>query len=251
MVKIDGSNWTLGLAALALCLCACDDQTQAEAAAEDRYQCMETVTVLQGLNTSLPGGEGEASHFLGMVPGSYNFVLRRPASQKPVTTFAPNSEGVKGTLVISADASPVRYINAKTPNLPKGVMLDVSCPNRVEMVVKASFRSEDGAFNAQWSSMATRILRGDRGQLSPNTTLNVEFAPNAGQGSFTIQTPAGIAPDQIESHRIPVEVSWGPGGTMQGKISADWTTKPVKEADGSVSGSATGMDIYDLVFESP
>lgn len=241
----------LAIGATCLALCACD----LGSSRDDDYACIETPRELAGIDAPLPDG-GTVRDLMGMTLGTHAFVFQTPEGQKSgVTTFTPNSVGVKGVLEISELGAKVRYIESKRPELPKGLQLALYCPNRVEVDAPMKLTSEDGAFAEEVVTTIRREVKSAQNpeHLDPEALrqaqLSVDFADVPRKGTFAIQTPADFTPENTESHRLLFQVVWEDDKIKKSNLSASWSSKPEEEGSGVTSQFSTSMNIYDLVFD--
>lgn len=237
----------------ALALCACDDPSDAK---DDEYKCIETVQELAGLDAPVPDGP-TVRELVGKSLGTRGFTLQGPPNQKPLTTYTPNSDGVKGTLDLAYVSGKVRYIQATRPEIPKGLQLDVYCPNRLEVDVTMKLRSEDGAFAEQVPAIISRELNAAQNpdkvdpERARQAQLTVDFAQHQRAGTFAIQTPPDFTPENTESHALDFRVLWEDDVIKQSSLSATWLSKPEPESFGGASQFGAQMDVYNFVFAAP
>lgn len=219
----------------------------------DEYKCIDTATVLSGLDAPLPSGQGTAREYLSKVLGNHAFEFSVPEQQKPVTTYTPDSRGVKGSLDVSLVPGSIRFITSKAPAIPKGLMLDVHCPNRIEAETQAHFHSQDGAFNEQFNAKIAQELPFPNQESGAHPrepmSLSTELPTSGRQGSFQLQQPADFPPEKTEAHRLVFGVSWDKDMGMKGQLSASWTSKPEVGPGNEKSQGMATMEIYNLHFE--
>lgn len=240
---------------LGVTLAACDPDFRGAGGvkAEDEFKCIETVRELDGLDAALPEG-GTVRDRVGMTLGSHAFEFRVPENQKPATTYTPNSNGVKGRLELAFGAGKIRYIESKKPQLPKGLMLALYCPNRMEVEVSMNLRSEDGAFA---ETLNTVLHREFNSTQNPNMAdperlkqawIRAELPLHGRSGSFAIQTPSEFTPENTKSQNLRLHVLWENKAIKKSELTATWMSKPKQEGPGETSAFGVQMDVYSLVF---
>lgn len=239
---------------LFLGLTSCDAVSPSSNHGDEEYACIETENELSGLDAPLPDGRS-VRDLVGATLGTHRFVFTTPDTQKKVTTYTPQSNGVKGEMEIRFDVGKVRYIEAKRPQIPKGLQLDVYCPNRLEVEVSMMLRSEDGAFAESVKGVLHRQLNAAQNQdvvepeLARQIRLSVDFAQQPIAGSFKIATPSDFTPANTQSHRLMFDVLWEDDSDIrEADLTAGWVSKPKEESPGETSQFATQMEIYQLDF---
>lgn len=244
-----------GVAPICLALSACDAVAPriGGADSDDEYACIETVTELAGLDSALPNGK-IVRDLVGPTLGVHEFVLKTPPKQKQVTTYTPDSNGVKGEMELSFGTGKVRYVEAKRPELPKGLALALYCPNRLEVDVSMKFHSQDGAFAEMRNTVLHRELNASQnpGLVDPERLrqirLSVDFSKQPLVGSFKIATPSDFTPANTQSHQLVLRAIWEDDKLKESDLQAGWTSKPVTESPGESSQFSTGLTVYTLDF---
>lgn len=191
---------------LGVALAGCDPSVVG-AIKDKEFKCIETARELAGLDVTLPEG-GTVRDRVGMALGTHAFVFRVPENQKSVTTYTPDSNGVKGSLGFAFGAGKIRYIEAKKPKIPKGLLLALFCPNRLEVDVSMNFRSEDGAFTESLNSI--RCCTGSSNPQKtptwsiPNGSSRRGFAPSypfKGEAGPSLFAPPRTSPRKTPSRK--------------------------------------------------
>lgn len=242
---------------LGLALAGCDPNEGGAGGAtkDDEFKCIETVRELAGLDAPMPEG-GTVRDRVGMALGTHAFTFRVPDKQKSVTTYTPDSNGVKGSVELSFGAGKIRYIEAKKPQIPEGVGLDLYCPNRLEVDVSLKFRSEDGAFAESFDTVLHREFKSTQSpslvdpERLKQAWIRAELPLQGRSGSFAIQTPSDFTPENTGSQSLRLEVLWQGKAIKKSELIAFWGSKPKQVGPGESTAFATQMDVYSLEFGS-
>lgn len=235
-----------------MALAGCDPSAGG-ATQDEEFKCIETARELTGLDAPLPEG-GTVRDRVGMALGTHAFVFRAPENQKSVTTYTPDSNGVKGSLELAFGAGKIRYIEARKPQIPQGLMLALFCPNRLEVDVSMNLRSEDGAFAESFNTVLHREFNSTENpsMVDPERLkqawIRAELPLQGRGGSFAIQTPSEFTPENTQSQSLRLEVLWQDKAIKKSELIATWMSKPKQEGPGESSAFGAQMEIYSLVF---
>lgn len=233
-----------GLLALSflLLLPACD-----ETGRDAGPYCTENKTLIANLDAPLPDGS-TARSALGSALGLHALRFEHEAHQNAVTTFSPNSNGVKGSVELRYNAGAIYYVDAKPKKVSSGLALDQSCPNRVEIDVNVAFKSDDGAFAENWNATLVQV-EGHFDQLQPGEqkltelTISLDENPVTG-GSFKIDPPPAFPPEKLERRILNLNLRWNPKSFRGGTLGGSWIGKSTSSPDGTTNAMMGRLEIY-------